>query len=157
MDRSFNILATEYRPMVVCYLKAFVGDAHVAEDLAQETFMAAHASLERFEEGGAFGAWLRGIARHKALDHQRKSARLPLVFDTHVVEGMEEVFTLFHSINESYSGGFIDAYAPISWSNHMNKFKVDPARTVQLPPLGKNQQGHRYDAPLGDGGNAIQL
>ena len=40
MDQSFNILASEYRPMIVAYLRSLGADAHLAEDLAQETFLA---------------------------------------------------------------------------------------------------------------------
>jgi hypothetical protein len=35
MTDPFNILDTEYRPMVLAYLRAMVRDAHLAEDLTQ--------------------------------------------------------------------------------------------------------------------------
>ena len=92
MTDSFNILAAEYRPMVLAYVRAMVGDAHLAEDLTQETMIAAHASLEGFEPGGNFGSWLRGIARNKALMHWRTEKRHPLLVDSRVVEGINEVF-----------------------------------------------------------------
>ena len=37
MTNAFDILAGEYRPMVLAYLRAMVRDAHLAEDLVQET------------------------------------------------------------------------------------------------------------------------
>lgn len=92
MTDPFNILAAEYRPMVLAYLRAMVRDAHLAEDLTQETMLAAHASLSGFEPGGNFGNWLRGIARNKALMHWRAEKRHPLVIDSRVVEGIDEVF-----------------------------------------------------------------
>ena len=69
MTDPFDILAAEYRPMVLAYLRAMVRDAHLVEDLVQETMIAAHDSLGGFEPGGNFGRWLRGIARNKALMH----------------------------------------------------------------------------------------
>ena len=51
MTDSFDILAAEYRPMVVAYLRSMVGDPHLAEDLAQESFLAAQDSIAKFEKG----------------------------------------------------------------------------------------------------------
>lgn len=95
MTDPFDILAADYRPMVLTYLRAMVGDAHLAEDLTQETMIAAHGSLGEFKPGGNFGHWLRGIARHKAMMHWRAEKRRPLVVDSRVVEGIDEVFEVF--------------------------------------------------------------
>jgi RNA polymerase sigma-70 factor (ECF subfamily) len=54
--------------------------------------IAAHESLGEFEPGGNFGNWLRGIARNKALMHWRADKRHPLVIDSRVLEGIDEVF-----------------------------------------------------------------
>ncbi len=78
--------------MVVTYLRSMVSDPHLAEDLAQETFLAAHAAISKFEKGGNFGRWLRGIARNKALMHWRSAKRSPLVIDSRVVDGIDDVF-----------------------------------------------------------------
>lgn len=92
MTDSFQILATEYRPMVLSYLRTMVKDKHLAEDLTQETFLAAQKTLSQFKKGGNFGRWLRGIARNKALMHWRSSRRSPLVVDSRVIDGIDEVF-----------------------------------------------------------------
>jgi len=98
MSKSFDILAAEYRPMVLSYLRAVLGDEHLAEDLTQETFLAAHRKIDSFDTKRNFGAWLRGIARNKVLHDRRVVARHPLVVDTCVVEGMEQVYTLFDEV-----------------------------------------------------------
>ncbi len=92
MTDPFDILAADYRPMVLAYLRAMVGDFHLAEDLTQETMIAAHGSLDEFQPGGNFGHWLRGIARHKAMMCWRADKRRPLLIDSRVVEGINEVF-----------------------------------------------------------------
>ena len=102
MIDSFQILAAEYRPMVLSYLRAMVKDCHLAEDLTQETFLSAQDSLSKFEEGGNFGRWLRGIARNKALMHWRSLRRSPLVVDSRVVDGIDEVF---NEIDRDQEGG----------------------------------------------------
>jgi RNA polymerase sigma-70 factor, ECF subfamily len=92
MANPFDILAQEYRPMVLAYLRSLVADPNLAEDLAQETFLAAYQALPTFREDGNFGAWLRGIARNKVLMDRRTTARRRVVADSRVIEGMEEVY-----------------------------------------------------------------
>jgi RNA polymerase sigma-70 factor (ECF subfamily) len=52
-----------------------VRDPHVAEDLVQETFIAALQGLDRFRGGSAVRTWLVGILKHKIIDYFRKSSR----------------------------------------------------------------------------------
>jgi RNA polymerase sigma-70 factor (ECF subfamily) len=95
MGTAFDILSAGYRPMVLAYLQALVADRHLAEDLTQETMLAAQRSLASFDPERNFGAWLRGIARHQALQDRRAKARRPLLIDSAVVEGIEQVYVLF--------------------------------------------------------------
>ena len=89
---AFEILAEQYRPMLLVYLKTLVRDEHLAEDLTQEALIAAQKSLSGFRKGANFGAWLRGIARMKTLQNHRASTRRPLVADSRIIEGMEQVY-----------------------------------------------------------------
>jgi len=91
---AFDILAEQFRPMVLAYLKTLVWDEHLAEDLTQDTFIAAQKNLPQLREGTRFGTWLRGIARNKALDSRRASARHPVISDDRVVQGMEDVYAV---------------------------------------------------------------
>jgi RNA polymerase sigma factor (sigma-70 family) len=90
---AFEILAREYRPMVATYLRSLVSEPELAEDLVQETFLAAQRALENFDRSGNFGAWLRGIARNKALESRRAEARRFVIANSSIVEGMEEVYS----------------------------------------------------------------
>ena len=95
-ERSFDVLVAEHRPMLLNYLTGILGESHLAEDLTQESFLAAYRSLEQFDPGkGCFAAWLRGIARHKVRENARAKSRRPLVVDSRIVDGMEEIYTLF--------------------------------------------------------------
>jgi RNA polymerase sigma-70 factor (ECF subfamily) len=62
-------------PQVYGYLLPRCGSATDAEDLAAETFMAAGAALKRPDAPCVSVAWLIGIARHKLVDHWRRSER----------------------------------------------------------------------------------
>jgi len=52
-----------------------VGDTSVAEDLVQETFLAALRGQERFAGRCTERTWLVGILRHKICDHLRRVCR----------------------------------------------------------------------------------
>jgi RNA polymerase sigma-70 factor (ECF subfamily) len=52
-----------------------VRDANVAEDLVQETFLAALKSYNRFGGKSSERTWLIGILRHKICDHLRRVCR----------------------------------------------------------------------------------
>jgi RNA polymerase sigma-70 factor (ECF subfamily) len=50
-------------------------DRSVAEDLVQETFLAALKNRETFSGGSSEATWLVGILKHKIADHFRRQAR----------------------------------------------------------------------------------
>ena len=50
-------------------------DASVAEDLVQDTFLAAFKARERFAGQSSDRTWLVGILRHKICDHLRRTCR----------------------------------------------------------------------------------
>jgi RNA polymerase sigma-70 factor (ECF subfamily) len=62
-------------PQVYGYLVSRCGSAPVAEDLTGETFLAAVSAVQRGTVPDLTIAWLVGVARHKLVDHWRRSAR----------------------------------------------------------------------------------
>lgn len=62
------------------YALARVRRPDIAEELVQETFLAALKSMDKFEGRSTERTWLTGILRHKILDHFRSRSRsLPAV------------------------------------------------------------------------------
>jgi RNA polymerase sigma-70 factor (TIGR02943 family) len=55
------------------YAILLVGDEHHAEDLVQETLLAALESRGRFSEGASERTWLIAILRHKVIDARRRN------------------------------------------------------------------------------------
>ncbi len=73
---SFRSFYDEVLPQVYGYLlHRCGGSAAAAEDLTQETFLAAIAELRKGRKIDNPPAWVIGIARHKLLDHYRRQAR----------------------------------------------------------------------------------
>ncbi len=74
---SFGRFYDEALPRVYGYfLHRCGGSTATAEDLTQETFLAAVVELKKERKVARPTAWIYGIARHKLLDHYRKQERL---------------------------------------------------------------------------------
>ena len=65
---AFDPLAHRYRLHAYRVGLAVCGDADLAEDVAQETFVAAYRYLKSYDQSRPFGPWLEKIAVRKALD-----------------------------------------------------------------------------------------
>src|SRR5438552_17591458 len=65
----------EYGDYLLRYALSFVRDKQIAEDLVQETFLAALQSRSAFGGNSSERTWLVGILKHKAIDHYRKARR----------------------------------------------------------------------------------
>jgi RNA polymerase sigma-70 factor, ECF subfamily len=62
----------------------YVRDRSLAEDMVQETFLAALKSSASFTGQSSQKTWLVGILKHKIIDHFRKANRLTQPFDIEV-------------------------------------------------------------------------
>jgi RNA polymerase sigma-70 factor, ECF subfamily len=74
-EEAFAELVRRHHADVRLFLVRFVRQADAADDLAQEVFLSAYRSLASYETDRPFGAWLLGIARHRALHWLRTEAR----------------------------------------------------------------------------------
>ena len=72
---------------------ARVQDPSTAEDIVQETFLAALHSLKNFKGRSSERTWLTGILKHKIVDYYRKKAKEQPVDDIEYhLETIDEVF-----------------------------------------------------------------
>jgi RNA polymerase sigma-70 factor (ECF subfamily) len=75
-DRSaFPELVRRYERELYSYLRRYLGDAEMAEDAFQATFLQVHLKCDQFEEGRKFRPWLYTIATNQAIDAQRRNKR----------------------------------------------------------------------------------
>ena len=76
-EGAFRELTDPYRRELQAHIYRIVGSAQDAEDLLQETLLAAWRGLGQFEERASVRAWLYRIATNRSLDVLRASKRRP--------------------------------------------------------------------------------
>lgn len=72
---AFETLVHRYERELFAYLRRFLGDASLAEDVFQSTFLAVHRKRAKYVEGRPFRPWLYAIATNQAIDAQRRNRR----------------------------------------------------------------------------------
>lgn len=77
--QAFDHLVHRYEHELYSYLRRYLGDAQMAEDVFQATFLQVHLKCSHFEEGRRFRPWLYTIATNQAIDSQRKNRRHRIV------------------------------------------------------------------------------
>jgi RNA polymerase sigma-70 factor (TIGR02960 family) len=76
-EHAFRDLTEPYRHELQLHCYRIVGSTQDAEDLVQETLLAAWRGLDQFTEQASIRTWLYRIATNRSLDALRASARRP--------------------------------------------------------------------------------
>jgi RNA polymerase sigma-70 factor (ECF subfamily) len=75
---AFNRLILAYQDQVFGLAYRIMGDAHAADDAAQEAFISAYKGLRRYR-GGSFRAWMLRIVTNACYDELRRRKRRPAI------------------------------------------------------------------------------
>ncbi|MCP4229755.1 MAG: sigma-70 family RNA polymerase sigma factor [bacterium] len=75
-EAAFSALLGNYNTAMLNYCHRLVGSRDLAADLAQETFIKAFLSIDKFDESKKFSPWIYRIAHNLCVDYLRKK-RLP--------------------------------------------------------------------------------
>jgi len=92
-----------------------VKNPDIAEDLVQETFLAALRGRENFQGRSSLKSWLVAILKHKIVDHIRKSVK-------------EKVLENFDSLADQVETNFDDRG---KWKFRPQNWTVDPVKLYQ--------------------------
>jgi RNA polymerase sigma-70 factor (ECF subfamily) len=76
---AFDELVHRYERELYSYLRRFLGNAAMAEDAFQATFLQVHLKCDQFEAGRKVRPWLYTIATNQAIDLQRRAKRHKLI------------------------------------------------------------------------------
>lgn len=72
---AFEALVHRHRHDLLAYLRRYLGDLQLAEDVLQATFLQVHLKRATFTPGRRFRPWLYAIATNQAIDAQRRNRR----------------------------------------------------------------------------------
>ena len=75
-DRNiYELLMRRYEREIFAYLRRYCGNAEMAEDAFQGTFLQVHLKCHQFDLSRRFRPWLYAIATNQAIDVQRRNKR----------------------------------------------------------------------------------
>ena len=75
-EEAFRLIVERYQAAIRGFLRRLLtGDHGTADDLAQDTFLAAYRKLHTLQSGRSLSSWLHSIAYRQFLQHGRKHAR----------------------------------------------------------------------------------
>lgn len=87
-DRElFALLVRRYESELYNYLRRYLANADLAEDVFQATFLQVHLKCDQFEEGRKFRPWLYTVATNQAIDARRRAKRHRMVSLDRVTSG----------------------------------------------------------------------
>jgi RNA polymerase sigma-70 factor (ECF subfamily) len=72
---AFGLLVKRYERELYGYLCRYLGDASLAEDVFQNTFLQLYVKIGTYEAGRPVRPWLYTIATHQAIDALRRAGR----------------------------------------------------------------------------------
>src|SRR4051794_3204431 len=72
---AFGALVRRYERELYGYLRRYLGDASLAEDVFQNTFLQLYVKSGQYEAGRPVRPWLYTIATHQAIDAMRRNGR----------------------------------------------------------------------------------
>ena len=87
-----------YRDGLIFYLNSFVGNIHIAEELAEDTFVLLGIKKPKDKGKGSFKTWLYTIGRNLALNYLKRNASVTKVS----IDDCQELISEEESLELSY-------------------------------------------------------
>ena len=72
---AFEELVHRYEKELYGYLRNYLGDSEMAEDVFQQTFLQIYLKCDQFEPERKLRPWLYAVATNQAIDYQRRCGR----------------------------------------------------------------------------------
>lgn len=110
-----SVWVDEYGDYLFSFAASRVRDEWTAEDLVQETLLAAMQARKNFNEKSSEKTWLCGILKHKIIDHFRKSSR-----ETQISDEEADLSSYDYLFREEgvWKGHWTAAARPIVWQEN---------------------------------------
>ena len=72
---AFGAMVRRYEGELFGYLRRYLGDRDLADDVFQNTFLQLYTKIDQYEPGRPVKPWLYAIATHQAIDALRRQGR----------------------------------------------------------------------------------
>ncbi|MCS6851689.1 MAG: RNA polymerase sigma factor [Gemmataceae bacterium] len=72
---AFGVLVRRYERELYSYLRRYLGDSHLADDVFQNTFLQLYIKADQYQPGRPVRPWLYTMATHQAIDALRRQGR----------------------------------------------------------------------------------
>jgi RNA polymerase sigma-70 factor (ECF subfamily) len=72
---AFGVLLRRYERELYGYLRRYLGDGDLADDVFQNTFLQLYTKIGQYQPGRPVRPWLYTIATHQAIDTLRRASR----------------------------------------------------------------------------------
>jgi len=103
-DRAaFEELVHRYERELFGYLRNYLGDAEMAEDVFQQTFLRVYLKSDQFVSDRKFRPWLYAVATNQAIDSRRRTYRQKMTSLDRQIGGDDD----------SENGAFIDLFGDL--------------------------------------------
>ncbi len=132
-EDAFRMLVREHGPFLLRLALMHVPSRAIAEEVVQDTWLAALDGIDRFEGRSSFRTWLASIVLNKARTQGRRERRvLPFSFlGRRRAEGRDEPAVdadRFQSARDQQPGAW--ARPPVDWDSPVERLSSDEARRV---------------------------
>jgi len=134
---AFEELVHRYEKELYGYLRHYLGDAEMAEDVFQQTFLQIHLKCDQFEEGRKVRPWLYTVATNQAIDYQRRNRRHKIIsLDRRLQNDIEgEMGTLVELLDGEEAGPSDEAEAAEQYGQLRVAIDELPEQTKQVVML----------------------
>jgi RNA polymerase sigma factor (sigma-70 family) len=107
---AYSSLVEKHKNLVFSIAVKILNNREDAEEIAQDTFLKAYASLKSFEKKSKFSTWLYRIAYNGAISKKRKKKMDVVEIDDHIMfnYSTDEISANVHQIHESEQVQLID-------------------------------------------------
>ena len=107
---AYASLIEKHKNLVFSVALKILNNREDAEEIAQDTFLKAYASLRSFEKKSKFSTWLYRIAYHGAISRKRKKKMDAVEIDDHIMfnYSTDVISSNVHQLQESEQMQLID-------------------------------------------------
>ena len=97
-DKGIAEIVRDYKDGLILYLKGYVGNIFIAEELTEDTFFRLITKKPKYSGKSSFKSWLYAIGRNAAVDFIRRNSKMLSI----PIEDMENYLSEEESLEHSY-------------------------------------------------------